>query len=88
MILFASQATSPPNRSVNGVRTPKVAPVTPSLSRFLSFRHPIADARVGKDIGGAARVVVQACGGDSRRWADHPHIASVGLAHTRRNNWS
>ena len=30
LILFASQATSPPNRSVNGVRIPKVATVTPS----------------------------------------------------------
>ena len=30
LVLLASQATSPPNRSVNGSRTPKVAPVTVS----------------------------------------------------------
>ena len=30
LVLFASQTTSPPNRSVNGARTPKVATVTVS----------------------------------------------------------
>ena len=50
LVLFASQATSPPT-APSTARVPQRSPrsLCP-LSRFLSFRHPIADASVGKDI--------------------------------------